>query len=279
MSPVTQGAVGRWTSGLRMVSRNPGHFRRGRWVLLAEGVLLIVLSTAGFISAATHSDRPPGGAPVLILALTPWHSAILLGFGVLATMGTRQRHAAIVVTALGAVGFVVLVFVGAVAATHHTPGVLGFEARDVVLHGVLAAANFAILYWLIPDVLEGPDWVPRPGTRIRHGHNADVAPTSSSATVGVDIAPVPTAESPPADLTTPDSPKENPVITGPRDVVITGASAGYGRAVARESDAGGDTIALLTRSAQQWLSRHARSTSMVAAALASAAIATRLARK
>ena len=169
MSPVTQGPVGRLTSGLRLVSRNPGHFRQGRWFLLAEGVLLIALGIAGFFSAATHPDAPPAGAPVLVLALTPWHSAILLGFGVLAVAGTLQRHAAIIVTALGAVGFVVLVFIGAVAAAHHAPGPLGFEARDIVLHGVLAAANFAVLYWLIPDVLEGPDWVPRPGTQTQHG--------------------------------------------------------------------------------------------------------------
>jgi hypothetical protein len=161
MSPVTQGPVGRLTSGLRLVSRNPAHFRRGRWFLLAEGLLLIALGTAGFVSAATHPDSPPAGAPVLVLALTPWHSAILLGFGVLAAAGTLQRHAAIIVTALGAVGFVILVFIGAVAAVHRAPGPLGFEPRDIVLHGVLAAANFAVLYWLIPDALEGPDWEPR----------------------------------------------------------------------------------------------------------------------
>ena len=161
MSPVTQGPMGRLTSGLRLVSRNPSHFRNGRWFLLADGVLLIALGTAGFVSAATHPNAPPTGAPVLVLALTPWHSALLFGFGVLAVLGVLQRRAAIAVAALSAVVFVALVIIGAIFAAHHVPGPLGFEPRDIVLHGVLAMANFAVLYWLIPDVLEGPDWVPR----------------------------------------------------------------------------------------------------------------------
>ncbi len=161
MSPVTQGPVGRLTSGLRRVSRNSGAFRSGRWFLLAEGVLLIALGTAGFVSDATHPDAPPAGAPVLVLALTPWHSAILFGFGVFAALGALRRRAAITVTAVSAVIFVALMIVGAVSAVHQVPGPLGFEAGDVILHGVLAMANFAVLYWLIPDVLEGPDWVPR----------------------------------------------------------------------------------------------------------------------
>jgi hypothetical protein len=72
------------------------------------------------------------------------------------------------VTALSAVAFVALVIIGAVFAAHHAPGPLGFEPRDIVLHGVLAVASFAVLYWLIPDVLEGPGWVSRRGTRARH---------------------------------------------------------------------------------------------------------------
>ncbi|HWF68727.1 MAG TPA: DUF4383 domain-containing protein [Mycobacterium sp.] len=168
MSPVTQGPIGRSTSGLRLVSRNPSHFRNGRWFLLAEGALLIGLGSAGFILAATHPHAAPAGAPILGLALTPWHSALLFGFGVLAVFGVLQRRAAIAVTALSAVAFVALVIIGAVFSAHHAPGPLGFEPRDIVLHGVLAVVNFAVLYWLIPDVLEGPGWVSRRGTRPRH---------------------------------------------------------------------------------------------------------------
>ncbi|OBF54238.1 hypothetical protein A5756_14675 [Mycobacterium sp. 852002-53434_SCH5985345] len=164
MSPVTQGPMGRLTSELRLISRNPSHFRSGRWYLLADGLLLIALGTAGFVSAGVHPHAPPVGAPLLGLALTPWHSALLFGFGVLAVFGAVQRRAAVAVTALSSLVFVALVIIGAIFATHHTPGPLGFEPRDIVLHGVLAVANFAVLYWLIPDALEGPDWVPRRGT-------------------------------------------------------------------------------------------------------------------
>ncbi len=161
MSPLTRGRVGRETSGLRLSSRNPSHFRTGRSFLLAEGVLLIALGIAGFVSAATYPDAAPGGAPVLLLALTPWHSATLLGFGLLAVLGALRRRAATAVTLLGTVVFLVLTVVGAVAAAHHAPGPLGLEPRDIVLHAALAAVNFAVFYWLIPDVLEGPDWIRR----------------------------------------------------------------------------------------------------------------------
>ncbi len=160
--------MGRSTSGLRLVSRNPSHFRNGRWFLLAQGAVLVGLGSAGFISAATHPHAPPAGAPVLGLALTPWHSALLFGFGVLAVFGVLQRRAAIAVTALSAVAFLALVIIGAVFAAHHAPGPFGFEPRDIVLHGVLAVVTFAVLYWLIPDVLEGPAWVSRRETRARH---------------------------------------------------------------------------------------------------------------
>lgn len=168
MAPLTRGPVGRLTSGLRLTSRNAPHFRTGRPFLFVEGAALAALGAWGFISAATHPHAGPTGAPVSMLALTPWHSAVLVVIGVLAMLGVLQRHAAVVVTAVSAVVFLLLVFLGAVAAAHHAPGPLGFDNGDIVLHGVLAATNIGLLYWLIPDVLEGPDWVRR---RHRDGAN------------------------------------------------------------------------------------------------------------
>lgn len=69
MSPLTQGPMGRLTSGLRLVSRNPKHFRNGRWFLLAQGVLLIALGTAGFVSAATQ--RPSHRCPSAGIRVDP----------------------------------------------------------------------------------------------------------------------------------------------------------------------------------------------------------------
>ncbi len=254
MSPITRGPFGRLTSELRLVSRNPSHFHTGRWFLLAEGVVLIAIGTAGFVSAATQSNIQPAGAPVLVLALTPWHSAILLGFGMLAALGTLQRRTAITVAALGAVIFAVLEFIGAVAAAHHAPG---FEARDIVLHGVLAAVNFAVLYWLIPDVLEGPDWVQRSGTQSQQpaesGHQATTVPRASAIdaadTAGTKrlVGTVNQDESRRHHPTATDSPRRKPTMKAPRNVVITGASAGIGRAAARGFGARGDNVALLAR--------------------------------
>ena len=233
---------------MRLVSRNPGHFRNGRWFLLAEGLVLIGLGICGFVSAAMHPDAPPTGAPVLVLALTPWHSAILLGFGALTLAGTLHRRLAIAVSAAAAVVFMLLVIAGAVAAAHHAPGPLGFEARDIVLHGVLAASNFAVLYWLIPDVLEGPDWVKRPRAASAALDEPNTPPRSdrphpdSDSDANANPPNVPAAEA-----THPPEQRKDPTMSTPQNVVITGASAGIGRAVARIFGARGDNIVLLAR--------------------------------
>ena len=83
MSPVKSRAGGR-TAGMRPVSRNPSHFRSCRRLLIAQGTLLVALGSAGFIADAIHPNASPVGAHVLMLTMTPWHSALLVGFGVLA---------------------------------------------------------------------------------------------------------------------------------------------------------------------------------------------------
>lgn len=149
------------TDDLGSASRNPAHFRSARRFLMAEGLVLIALGIAGMISSALHADVGPDGAPVLFLYFTPWHSGILLGFGILCAASIVRRHLAVAVTAIGAVGFALLLFAGGVAAAHDAPTPLGLDNRDLLLHGVIAIVNFAILYWLLPDVLEGRNWGPR----------------------------------------------------------------------------------------------------------------------
>ena len=249
MSPVTRSTHGHSTSGLRQVTRNPEHFRLGRWYLLAEGVLLIALGIAGFASDATHPEAARAGAPVLVLAMTPWHSAALLGFGLLAAFSSLRRRAAITVTSAGAVTFAVLVIAEAVAATHHAPGPLGLEPRDIMLHGGLAALNFAVLYWLIPDVLEGLDWVRPPRSREHHQPDTSMPQPARTTSVSHGMSaghPAGTTESPFNDATSPRSAK-----------LVLGEQAQRG-------------------APQLWLSRHARSASIAAAGLA--AVATALAR-
>lgn len=157
----SEGAESPGTDRLESASRNPGHFRTARPFLLFDGLALLALGLAGLISNAAHPDSDSFGAPVLFLSLTWSHSGLLVGLGVLTLAGLIRRHIAVAATAVGAVGLLVLIFVGAVVAAHDSPGPLGLDNRDLLLHGFFAIVDFAILYWLLPDVLEGRDWGPR----------------------------------------------------------------------------------------------------------------------
>lgn len=159
--PVTAGHVPGLTSGLRRVPTDPGRFHSGRWFVLAEGALVSAFGIAGLISALLTPHAGPTGAPVLGLATTPAHSAILLAFGAAAVAAATNRRAAVIVTALSAVAYTMLLFIGSVATARNMPTPLGFHAADILLHGVLAVVNLALLMWLIPDELGDEAWVPR----------------------------------------------------------------------------------------------------------------------
>jgi hypothetical protein len=140
---------------------DPGRFRSGRWLLLAEGLLVSAFGIAGLVSAALHPHAGATGAPVLGLATTPAHSAMLLACGVVGVAAIGYRRAAITVTALSAVAYLMLLFVSSVATSRAKPTPLGFHAADIVLHGVLAVVNLGLLMWLIPDELGDEAWGPR----------------------------------------------------------------------------------------------------------------------
>ena len=176
--PVTAGPVPGATSELRRVSMDPGRFRNGRWFLLAEGVLVSAFGIAGLVTGSMHPHAGPTGTPVLGLASTPAHSGMMLAFGVAAIAGVGHRRAAITVTALSAAAYAMLLFVSSVATARSIPTPLGLHAADIVLHGVLAVVNLALLMWLIPDELGDLTWVPR-----RRGEHASdqQQPLSSEA--------------------------------------------------------------------------------------------------
>ena len=159
MSPASGGAVPDATSVLRRVSLNPAHYRSGRWLLLAEGLLVGVLGSAGLVSAGLHSGPGPAGVPVLGLTLTPAQSGLLLGFALLAVLAAGYRRAAVIITGVGAAAFLLLLLIGGVASAYDRPGPFGFTLHGIFLHGSLVAINLALLIWLIPDRLEGPEWV------------------------------------------------------------------------------------------------------------------------
>jgi len=165
--PVTAGHVPGMTSGLRVVRMDPGRFHGGRWFLLAEGLLVSAFGIAGLVSAALHPHAGPTGAPVFGLAATPLYSGMLLAFGVAAMACAQNRRAAITVTALSAVAYTILLFISSVATARDKPTPLGFHAAEVLLHGVLAVVNLALLMWLIPDELGGPGPCAAPTARPR----------------------------------------------------------------------------------------------------------------
>lgn len=161
---------------------DPRRFRSGRWLLLAEGVLVSAFGVAGLISAALQPHEEPTGAPVLGLATTVPHSAILLGFGLAAVAAVGNRRAAITVTALSAIAYLMLLFFSSVATARANPTPLGFHAAHIVLHAVLGVVNLALLMWLIPDELGDEAWGPRPGrSRDRRSPSAVEAVTEPTA--------------------------------------------------------------------------------------------------
>lgn len=177
--PVTAGHVPGMTSDLRRVPMDPGRFHSGRWLVLAEGLLVSAFGVTGLVSAALHPHAGPTGAPVLGLATTPAHSTIMLALGVFAVAACVNRRAATIVTALSAVAYATLLFFGSIATARSAPTPLGFHAADVLLHGVLAAVNLGLLMWLIPDELGDEVWAPRR----RRGHRRDRQQRSASDAV------------------------------------------------------------------------------------------------
>ncbi len=159
MSPRTKSPIP--GSTLRPVSRSRSQFRTGRVVLLIEGAVMAALGVWGLIAAEVHPGAGPAGAPVLVLALTPAHSGVLLGFGVLAVLSAWRRRSALIVTGVEAVAFLLLFAIGTVASARSAPGPLGFDPADSVLHIIFMALNLALLMWLAAETLEGPRWVRR----------------------------------------------------------------------------------------------------------------------
>jgi hypothetical protein len=189
--PVTAGHVPGLTSRLHRVRTDPLRFHSGRWWLLAEGVLVSAFGIAGLVAAALNPHAGRTGAPVLGLATTPTNSAMLLAFGVAAVAATWKRRAAVTVTAVSAVAYLMLLFTGSIASARGKPTLLGFHPADILLYGLLGVANLALLMWLIPDELGDEAWLPRR----RRGRDSDrrqppaAEAVAQPATVSPTVAP------------------------------------------------------------------------------------------
>ena len=188
--PVTAGHVPGMTSGLRRVPMDPVRFHSGRWFLLAEGVLVSLLGIAGLVFAALHPHAENTRAPVSGVVSTPAHSAILLVLGIVAIAAVGNRRAAVAVTALSAVGYLVLLFVSSVGAARGLPAPSEWQSAGVLLHGVLAVVNLALLMWLIPDELGDEVWAPRQRRRRAHSEPTTASRSMASATMPKSPHPV-----------------------------------------------------------------------------------------
>jgi hypothetical protein len=134
--------------------------------LLAEAVLVAALGVWGLLAGVFHPARDINAAGAamhvgLRAAPAPAHCWLLIGFGALAALATPRRRTTLIMTGVGVVGFLLLFTIGTVAAVRSTPGLLGFDASESVLHAVLMAINLALLLWLFVNALEGPAWVRR----------------------------------------------------------------------------------------------------------------------
>lgn len=197
---------------------DPGRFHSGRWFLLADGVLVSALGIAGLISAVLHPHAGPTGAPVLGLSTTPAHSAILLVFGLAAIGATAKRRAAVIVTALSAIAYFMLLFFGSVATARAKPTPLGFHAADIVLHGVLGVVSLGLLMWFIPDELGDEVWGPRRGRgRDRRGAASEAvdkpAESVSAASAATPAPPPALTAAPTGESAAHESPPPQDVLT------------------------------------------------------------------
>jgi hypothetical protein len=144
---------------LRQVDLDPSHYRSGRWVLLAQGLILSALGATGLVEGlARPGPAGPGGAAVLVLRLTPLHSAVLVAFGLAALVAPLHRRATNWVTGLSLIAAVLGFTIAVTAATNGPSGLWGLDFGDAWLHGVVMIVDLALLVWLLPDELQDPGW-------------------------------------------------------------------------------------------------------------------------
>lgn len=146
------------TENLQRVSLNPPRWRQGRWLLTAEAVVCATISAAGLI--AIHFVRPIGvGLSVFGMPVTETLSWVMLALAAAAVVAAMHRRLGLLFCAVVSVCAIGCVFVAAVAGGQRGPGPMGFTPSAIVWWAVLFCYNFGLGFWLIPDNIEGPEWV------------------------------------------------------------------------------------------------------------------------
>ncbi len=159
--PVVRSTPEHGDGSIRPVSPNGYRFATGRIVLLVEGVVLIVLGVAQLLTGAAGPAGLPLGAPTWLPQLTATHSIVLLLTGVAALGCAWRRRAALVLSGVQAVAYLLVFAVGVTLAARHVPTSMGFDDADAVLDGAIAVLGLAVFMWIAGEALEGRWWVRR----------------------------------------------------------------------------------------------------------------------
>ncbi len=118
---------------------------------MAEGAVLSAFGVMGLTRALSSTGTAPSaGVAVLGLNIRLWQAALLLGFGMVLIVAASRR-AAIIVTGLAAMAWLVLAIGCTDAAVRGVPGAMGFDLRDSLVYAALTAYNFGLYTWLSGD--------------------------------------------------------------------------------------------------------------------------------
>ena len=133
-------------------TRADSRLRIAHLALLVEGLVIGVLGGVALAWSTASLRIGAEGTPMLGLALTPLHGALLMTAGTLAMLVCFGRWPTVAFSAAATVSWAALAVVCAARTARHTPGLLGFDARDTVFDAVLGAYNLTICLLLIPAV-------------------------------------------------------------------------------------------------------------------------------
>ena len=139
-------------------------------MLAAEAAATGVIGATGVVGVACASPDSTG-LRVVGVPLTAALSVVMLGVAVAATIAAMHRRAAKLFVAGMTAAAVTLMVICGVAAAHHDPGPLGFTTPAILLWAVVFCYDLGVGWWLLPDEIEGPRWLPRGGSR-RHATTA-----------------------------------------------------------------------------------------------------------
>lgn len=157
MARDTQGPVPGATDGMRRVSLTAPHWRGARRMLAAQAVVLAVLAvlTLAVTMVSAPHTRGPQIVGIGVGATLGW---TLLGAAVAAGVAVMWRRVALVVTSVLSIAALTLVVTCAVAVVHGAHP-FGSTAPVLLVWASLCCYNFAVAMWLVPDQIEGPDWI------------------------------------------------------------------------------------------------------------------------